>query len=64
MKRRTMYANLLVMILVAFLAFFSAACRLSGGGVTGVQATETYGAVQFRLQLTAQAQVKTQGVLP
>lgn len=63
MKQRAMYAYLLAMVLIAFMVFASAACRVTGG-VTAADATATYGAQQFHAQLTAQAVQATRGALP
>jgi hypothetical protein len=51
-----MYSYLLVMVLIGFAVFFSAACRLSSGGVTGTQATLTSAAGVLHTQLTLQAE--------
>lgn len=53
--RRNMIFYCLTLMAVTLLLIGLASCG-TDGGVTPTQATETYGAEQFHLQLTAQAQ--------
>lgn len=53
--RRNMIFYITALMIVTVLLIGMASCGTGGGNMTPEQATETFGAEQFHIQLTAQA---------